>query len=64
MPLRNDIKIKGIIINQTSKNPTLSEKNFTRELKNFYDIPILAEIEEMKNLTKEEIIAQFEKIEL
>lgn len=62
--LRNNIKIKGIIINQTSKNPTLSEKNFTRELKNFYDIPILAEIEEMKNPTKEEIIAQFEKIEL
>lgn len=38
------IKVKGIIINKIPKQPNLSEGHFIEELKDFSDVPILAEI--------------------
>jgi len=61
---KNGIKIKGIIINKVSNTPALSEKNFIKEYKNFYNYPVLAEIKELKNPSREEIISQFKNIEL
>lgn len=61
---QKEIKIKGLIINKMPQNPTLSEKNFIKELKMFSDIEILATIPEMHDLNKEEIIKHFSKINL
>ncbi len=60
----NNIKIKGLIINQIPKNPTLSEKNFLRELKMFCDTEILGEIPQIENPTKEDILKAFNNINL
>ena len=59
---QKNINIKGIIINKMPKNPTLSQKNFVKELKMFSDVEILGIIPEMKNPTKNEIIEQFSSI--
>lgn len=56
------IKIKGLIINKMPKNPTLSQKNFVKELKMFTNIEILGIIPEMNNPSKNEIIEQFSSI--
>jgi len=58
----NDIKIKGIIVNKMPSNPTLSEKNFIKELNMFSDIKILGIIPELKNPDKETIIEAFKDI--
>ncbi len=59
---QKNINIKGVIINKMPKNPTLSQKNFVKELKMFSDVEILGIIPEMKNPTKNEIIEQFSSI--
>ena len=43
------IEIKGLIINKIPKTPNLSQKHFIEELKDFTDIPVLAEIRNDKN---------------
>jgi len=58
------IKIKGIIINSMPQNPTLSQKNFINELKDFCDVEIIGVIPKFKNPTKEQIIQEFSKINL
>ncbi len=60
----NNIPIKGLIINQIPKNPTLSEKNFLRELKMFCDTEILGEIPQIENPTKENILEVFKDVNL
>ena len=60
----NNIPIKGLIINQIPKNPTLSEKNFLRELKMFCDTEILGEIPQIENPTKENILEAFKDVNL
>ncbi len=60
----NNIKIKGLIINQIPKNPTLSEKNFLKELKMFCDTEILGEIPKIENPKKEDILKAFNNINL
>ena len=60
----NNIKVKGIILNKYPRNPTLSEKNFIKELKLFTDTEILGIIPEMDNPTKENIIKIFKDINL
>lgn len=59
-----EIKIKGIIINLMSENPTLSEKNFIKELKCFSDVEILGTIPKFNSFEKAKIIKEFEKIKL
>ena len=59
---QKNINVKGIIINKMPKNPTLSQKNFIKELKMFSDVEILGIIPEMSNPTKNEIIEQFSSI--
>ncbi len=58
----NNIKIKGLIINKMPDNPTLSEANFTKELKLFSDIEILGIIPEIKEITKDSILNAFSGI--
>ncbi len=41
------IEVLGLIINKVSKNPTQSEKNFIKELKDFCDVRVLAQIEKI-----------------
>lgn len=60
----NNIKIKGLIINKVPKNPTLSEENFTKELKLFSDIKILGEIPNTADLSKDSITELFKDIEI
>lgn len=60
----NNIKIKGIIINKIPKNPTLSEKNFIKELSAFSDIEILGKIPQVNNPDKNEIINIFKDVNL
>ena len=59
-----NIKIKGLIINSMPKNPTLSQKNFIKELKMFTNVDILGIIPQFKNPNKEEIIKAFSTINL
>ncbi len=47
------IKIEGLIINKMPKNPSLSEKYFIEELKDFCDTKILGIIPDDKNSFKE-----------
>ncbi|MBR2068902.1 MAG: dethiobiotin synthase [Candidatus Gastranaerophilales bacterium] len=56
------INVKGLIINKMPKNPTVSEKYFLEELKDFTDAEILCTIP--KNCTGEELISVFSKINL
>lgn len=60
----NDIKIKGLIINSMPKNPTLSEKNFIKELGCFSDVEILGIIPKLENCNKNTIIEAFKDINL
>ena len=60
----NNIKIKGIIINKIPKNPTLSEKNFIKELNNFSNIEILGKIPQIDNQGKKEITEIFKDVNL
>jgi dethiobiotin synthetase len=60
----NNIKIKGLIINKVPKEPTLSEKNFIKELKMFSNIDIIGEIPKLVNPNKEDIINAFKNINL
>lgn len=60
----NNIKIKGIIINKIPKNPTLSEKNFIKELNDFSDIKILGKIPQIDNPSKKEITEIFKDVNL
>lgn len=60
----NNINIKGLIINKMPKHPNESEKNFTRELKLFNDINIIATITDMINPNKQDIINAFKNINL
>ena len=60
----NNIKVKGIILNKYPRNPTLSEKNFIKELKLFTDTEILGIIPKTENPTKENIIKAFKDINL
>ncbi len=60
----NNIPIKGIIINNYPKNPSLSEKNFELELSQFSDIKILAKIPHFEKFNKDEIIKNFKNIEV
>lgn len=60
----NDIKIKGVIINSMPNNPTLSEKNFIKELKCFDDVEILGIIPKLDNPNKNSIIEAFKDINL
>ena len=46
------IDIKGIIINKIQSKPSLSQKHFIEELKNFCDVNILCTIEDGFNLAK------------
>ncbi len=61
---KNNIKIKGIIINKMPKNKTLSEEYFIRELKMFTDVKIIGTIPEVINLTKENIINAFMGVDI
>lgn len=61
---RNNIKIKGIIINKMPKNPYLSEKYFIEELKMFTDVEILGIIPKIEKLNKENILNAFLDISL
>jgi len=56
------IKIKGLIINSIPENPTLSQKNFIKELKMFTDVEILGVIPQIKNPTKEKLVELFSNI--
>ena len=59
-----NIKIQGLIINNISANPTQSELNFLNELKDFTDVKILGQIQQIKNPNKENIIKAFQGINL
>ena len=56
--LKNDFEIKGLILNG----------NFDKAVKsaiiNYSEIPVIAEISEMKEITKDTILAQAQKIDL
>jgi len=56
------IKIKGLIINSIPENPTLSQKNFIKELKMFSGVEILGVIPQIKNPTKEKLVELFSNI--
>lgn len=60
----NNIKIKGIIINNISENLTLSEKRFAEELESFSDVKILANIPKFDKFDKTKIIECFQDIEI
>ena len=59
-----NIKIKGLIINKMPKLPSLSEKNFTKELQAFTNIKILGILPEIENPTKENIINVFKNLDI
>ena len=61
---KEGVKIKGIIINKMSKNKTLSEINFIKELNAFSSEKILGIIPEMSEITKENILLNFKDINL
>jgi len=54
-----NIKIKGLIINQMPNNPTKSEEYFIKELKMFTDCKILSIIPKISTPTKDKIIKYF-----
>lgn len=56
------IKIKGLIINSMPENPSLSQKNFIKELKMFTDVEILGIMPRIKNPTKEKLVELFSNI--
>jgi len=57
-----EINVKGLIINNVSNNPTLSEKYFIDELKAFSDVKILAQIPKMKEFNHDNIFNIFKNI--
>ncbi len=56
------LKIKGLVINKIPENKTSSQENFTKELKMFCDVEILAQIPELSNLSQNELIKEFSSI--
>lgn len=58
------IPIKGLIINKIPDKPTLSQKNFIEELKDFTECEILGVIPVFNGVSKENIIEAFCNIKL
>ena len=52
---KNNIKIKGLIINKMPFEKTLSQENFIKELTDFCDEKILGIIPDIKNPTKKDM---------
>lgn len=61
---RNNINIKGIVINKMPVEKTLSQENFIKELKMFCDEEILGIIPKLENPDKASIIQAFQQIKL
>lgn len=60
----NNINIKGVIINNLSSNPTLSESKFCEEFQNFSDVKIIGQIPQFNKFDKTQIIESFKEIEI
>lgn len=58
----NNIKVRGIIINKMTKSPSLSEKNFVKELREFCDVEILGVVPQIENVDKKAILDAFEGV--
>ncbi len=57
------IRITGIIVNKVPDNAKdLASNNFIDELKRYTDVPILAEVKDLQNQTRDEIISEFSQI--